>query len=221
MRARADLSQQGLEGLLRRLETEGDDIDAVREEIVRRGTPIIDEVIDSTFTASGFTNEELFRPGYLGLLNAVYNFDLSRGRTFREYAENLIKGEIRSHIRDQVKHAAVPNWLRDLNRQIEVAEARLLGETGRLPSLSELAATINITEEGLTEIFKAREALSCVSLGESQRENDPIVEIDPDRIRSKRPSPFPIEHRIKLASALERLADLQQYLLHSLFSASD
>ena len=217
MTERDDLSQHDLDDLLRRLKEEAEDIDVVREEILHRGSPIIGEVIETAFRTSGFSSEELFRPGYLGLLNAVYNFDLSRGRSFREYAENLIKGEIRNHIRDQVKQAAIPSWMRDLNRQIEVAEARLLRETGRLPTLAELAETVNITEEGLAEIFKAREALSYVSLDAGQRENDPIPQIDMSRIRSQRSCPFPIEYRIKLAAALEKLADLQQYLLHSLF----
>jgi DNA-directed RNA polymerase specialized sigma subunit len=221
MSERSDLSDQELDDLLRLLKEESEDIDAVREEILGRGTPIIGEVIGATFSTSGFTTEELFRPGYLGLLNAVYNYDLSRGRSFREYAENLIKGEIRNHIRDRVGQVVIPDWMRDLNRQIEAAEARLLRETGRLPSLGELAEAVNITEEGLTEIFKAREALSYVSLDASQRENDPIPTIDLSKIRSKRPSAFPIEHRIKLASALEKLADLQQYLLHSLFRADE
>jgi len=221
MSRRDDLSGCELEELLQLLKSGGEEIDAVRKEILRRGTPIIGEVIEATFSTSGFGSEELFRPGYLGLLNAVYNFDLARGREFREYAENLIKGEIRSHIRDQVKQAVIPNWMRDLNRQIEVAEARLLRETGQLPSLGQLAETVNITEEGLAEIFKAREALSYVSLDANQRENDPIPEIDVSRIRSRRPSAFPIEHRVKLASALEKLADLQQYLLHSLFRSGD
>jgi len=221
MSERSDLSDRELDDLLRLLKEESEDIDAVREEILRRGTPIIGEVIAATFPASGFTTEELFRPGYLGLLNAVYNYDLSRGRSFREYAENLVKGEIRNHIRDRVGQAVIPYWMRDLNRQIEAAEARLLRETGRLPSLGQLAETVNITEEGLTEIFKAREALSYVSLDASQRENDPVPQIDLSKIRSKRPSAFPIEHRIKLASALEKLADLQQYLLHSLFRADE
>ena len=221
MSDRPGLSERSLDDLLAFLKEGGEGIDDVREEILRRGTPIIGDVIAGSFATSGFGSDELFRPGYLGLLNAVYNFDLSRGRSFREYAENLIKGEIRNHIRDQVKKASVPNWMHDLNRQIEVAEARLLRETGQLPSLGQLADTDNITEEGLTEIFKAREALSYVSLDASQRENDPIPEIDLGRIRSKRSTSFPIEYRIKLASALERLADLQQYLLHSLFRSGD
>lgn len=210
-----------LDELLQRLTDERDDLELVREEILVRGTSIIQDVIDASFASSGFENEELFRPGYLGLMNAVYNFDLSHGKAFREYAENLIKGEIRHHIRDQVRRIPIPRWMKDLNRQIEVTEAQLLRETGRLPSLSELADAVNITEEGLAEVFKARETMSYVSLNADQRENDPVFEIDISRIHSKQPVPFPVEYRIRLASALEKLADLQQCLLHSLFRPSE
>jgi len=221
MSDRPDLSQHALDDLLRMLREERADLDVVREEILHRASPIIGEAIEETFSTSGFPHEELYRPGYLGLLNAVYNFDLSHGRSFREYAENLIKGEIRNHIRDRAGHQDIPGWMQDLNRQIELAEARLLRETGRLPTLAELAETVNITEDGLAEIFKAREAVSYVSLDASQRENDPAPRIDVSRIRSRHACPFPIELRIRLASALERLADLQQYLLHSLFRSAE
>ncbi len=221
MSERADLPGLDVEELLRLLGQEGEDTDGIREELLRRGTPIIGEVIASSFANTGFTSEELYRPGYLGLLNAVYNYDLSHGKGFREYTENLIKGEIRSHIRDQVRHVTIPAWMSDLNQQVEVAEARLLRETGQLPSLGQLSDTVNITEEGLAEVFKAREALSYVSLDVSKRENDPVPVIDLSKIRAKRSCPFPIEYRIKLASALERLAELQQYLLHSLFRVAE
>jgi len=221
MSDRPDLSQHALDDLLRMLREERADLDAVREEILHRASPIIGEAIEETFSTSGFPHEELYRPGYLGLLNAVYNFDLSHGRSFREYAENLIKGEIRNHIRDRTGHQDIPAWMQDLNRQIELAEARLLRETGRLPTLTELAETVNITEDGLAEIFKGREAVSYVSLDASRRENDPAPRIDVSRIRSRHACPFPIELRIRLASALERLADLQQYLLHSLFRSAE
>jgi RNA polymerase sigma-B factor len=210
-----------LDELLQRLTDERDDLEMVREEILQRGTSIIQDIIKTDFAASGFENEELFRPGYLGLMNAVYNFDLSHGKEFREYAENLIKGEIRHHIRDTVRHVPIPRWMKDLNRQIEIAEARLLREKGNLPSLSELAEAVNITEEGLAEVFKARETMSYVSLNAEQRANDPVFEIDISKIRSKQSVAFPVEYRIRLASALEKLADLQQYLLHNLFRPSE
>ena len=193
------------------------DAKSAREELLRRYTDLVHEVIDSGFGQSGFTAEELFRPGYLGLINAVYNAELSHGKSFRDYAENLIKGEIRQHIRDHTTRPRIPQWMRDLNRQIELAEAKLLRRLDRLPTLCELADEVNITEEGIAEIFKAREALSYVSLDADQRRNDPVPEIDLDRVRAKRSTPFPIEYRIRIASALERLAELQQYLVSSLF----
>ena len=190
-----------------------------REEALRRATPWIEEIIAESFASTGYARAELFQPGYLGLLNAVCNFELAHGRSFREYAGNLIRGEIRQHIRDREQALRVPSWMNDLNRQIENAEARLLRESGRLPSLAELADAVNISEEGIVEIFKAREALSYVSLDAAQRANDPAPTIQTERIRSKRPVAFPIEHRIRIASALERLAELQQYLFRHLFDA--
>ncbi len=210
-----------LDELLQLLSTERGNLDAVRDEILQRGASIVHDVVDENFANSGFEAEDLFRPGYLGLMNAVYNFDLSHGKAFREYAANLIKGEIRHHIRDQVTRTPIPRWMKDLNRQIEAIEARLLRETGKLPSLAELAAAANITEQGLAEVFKAREALSYVSLDVQQRENDPVFRIDVSKIRSRAPETFPVEVRIRLASALEKLSDLQQHLLHSLFRPSE
>lgn len=214
------LSDSAFDDLIGRLSAEDDDLQAVREQILQHGAFIIQEVIESTFSASGFDENELFRPGYLGLMNAVYNYDLSHGKQFREYAENLIKGEIRHHIRDEVRPIPVPRWMTDLNRQIEMTESRLLRETGNLPTLSELSEAVNISEEGLGEIFKARETLSYVSLNAEQRAHDPVFDIDVSKIRSKRDVPFPVEYKIRLASALEKLSDLQQRLLSKLFSAS-
>ncbi len=188
-----------------------------REELLRLATPLVDAVVREAFSNSGFPPDELFRPGYLGLLNAVYNFDLSRGQPFVTYAENLIKGEVRGHIRDRAARTVAPHWMNDLNHQIERAQARLLSELGRLPTLAELAESVNISEEGIAEIFKARASLSYVSLDARQREQDPAPHIDLDRIRGLRPVPFPIEYRVRIASALERLADLQQNLVRHLF----
>ncbi len=214
-RSAAARDPDDLTDLLERGKTDGE----AREEALRRATSWIHEIIAESFAHSGYGENELFRPGYLGLLSAVCNFELARGRPFREYAGNLIRGEIRQHIRDREQQQRVPPWMNDLNRQIENAEARLLRETGRLPTLVELADAVNISEEGIVEIFKAREALSYVSLDAEQRANDPAPTIRTDLIRSKRPVAFPIEHRIRIASALERLAELQQYLFRHLFEA--
>jgi RNA polymerase sigma-B factor len=206
------------EGLLRAAEGDSETESRAREELLRLAIPFVETVVREGFAGSGYSADELFRPGYLGLLNAVYNFDLSHGQPFSLYAENLIKGEVRGHIRDRAARAAAPQWMNDLNRQIERIQARLLRENGRLPTLAELAGAVNITEEGIAEIFKGREALSYVSLSAEQRAQDPAPQIDVGRIRGLRPSVFPIEHRVRIASALERLAELQRQLVQHLFA---
>jgi RNA polymerase sigma-B factor len=212
---------RSLDELLEALASERETAGSLREEVLARATPILSDVIAKSFPNTGFDAEELFRAGYLGLMNAVHNFELAHGKPFREYAENLIKGEIREHIRDRVRKLEVPAWMKDLNRQLEAAEARLLREKGELPTLTELSRAVNITEEGIAEIFKAREALSYVSLDAEQRASDPAPEIDYSRIRSLQPVPLPVEIRIRLAAALEKLAGLQETLCHSLFRPGD
>jgi len=195
----------------------GADTDAIRTRILARTTHLIDEVIAQRFPRAGFPREELYRAGYLGLLNATYNLDLAREQDFDEYAKNLISGEIREHIRERVQRSQFPQWLKDLNHRIEERQVDLLHEMHRLPTLRELSDAVNITEEGIAEIFKAREALNYVSLDASQREHDPLPVVDLEKIRNKRPDSFPIQYRIRIASALEKLADLQQLLFRSLF----
>lgn len=213
-----DLWEDDVEKLLNDA-ARGIEADEARDEALRRATPLIERVIRDSFANTGFPREELFRPGYLGLLNAVYNYDLSRGQPFREYAEHLIKGEVRSHIRERARHDEAPRWMADLNRQLERAQTRLLRERGRLPTLAELAEAVNITEEGVSEIFKARDSVCYVSLDAEQRVNDPDPRINLEKIRGLRPTAFSIEHRIRIASALEKLADLQQTLFRHLFDS--
>ena len=210
---------RSIDDLLVLLAAGSGDEDKIREKILGRTTFLIDETIDESFSQSGFSHEDLFRAGYLGLLNATYNIEFAHEKEFCDYARNLIKGEIRQHIRSHVKRAEFPHWMNGLNRQIEEAQIRLLHDLNRLPTLAELSDAVNLTEEGIAEILKAREALNYVSIDETQRRNDPLPEIDESRIRNKRPEAFPIQYRIRIATALEKFGDLQQYLFKNLFSS--
>ncbi len=210
---------RNLEALLQQLRATADpsQAHALQEEILAGGMPWIEEIVDHQLPPTGFPREALVRAGYLGLLSAVCNWQLSHGKPFRSYAENLIKGEIRQHVRDHVALPQVPHWLADINRQVVEAERMFRLQHDRLPTLSELSDQINLTEEALAEILRAREALRYVSLDEKQRLNDPQPEIRLERIRNRRQEPLPIELRIQIATALERLGELQETVYRNLF----
>jgi len=145
--------KSSIDDLLALLAAPSGSADEIREKILQQTTFLIDEVIDDMFSGSGFSHEELFRAGYLGLLNATYNMEFSHKREFYDYAKNLIKGEIRQHIRSHVKHNEFPDWMKGLNRLIEETQIRLLRKLGRLPSLVELSNAVNLTEEAIAEIL--------------------------------------------------------------------
>jgi RNA polymerase sigma-B factor len=188
---------------------------ALREELLRLGEALIRKVAVE-FENSGLTMEELLRAGHLGLLSAVYNLELDKGGDFATFACNLIRGEIRARIRERFPPPEPPRWLRILARQIDRAHRELSEEFGRPPTLSELAESLNLTEDGLREAFKAREAFLYTSLSAGQRAEDLRPQFHPELIRDRKPSPFPWQARIRLARALDRLSILWSKLVERL-----
>ena len=209
-----------LEELARRLAAgrgkDDEEVLALKEEIIRRNTGLVVKIAQE-FVHSGEPLEDLIQAGYLGLLNAVHNFDLRRGHKFSTYATHLIKGEIRHYIRDKHNTIRIPQWVQELGHQVALAEERLFKQYGRFPTISELAEELNITEEGIKEVLKARDALNYISIDEERRADDPRPTIDIERIRSKREEPFPIEQRIRILMAIERLSELQRRIIQGLF----
>jgi RNA polymerase sigma-B factor len=190
----------------------------LREEIIAAYTPLIERIL-LDFRFSGIPADDLMQVGYLGLLNAIELFDPARGVKFKTYASHLIRGEIRHYLRDHRDTIRKPRWLRRLNQQIEETVGRYLSQEGRYPRLEELSAELNVGEDGLLEILKTREALRTVSL-EAEEEAD-HAEIDRRRIRHRTYASFqlPIEDRIVLHDAMEKLSLLQRRVLYHLFFA--
>ncbi len=196
-----------------------DQILKLKEELVEANVGLVTSIA-KRFVHSGEPLEDLVQAGYIGLLNAVHNFDLNRGTKFSTYATYLIQGEIRHHIRDKNTTIRLPQWLQKLSQQVKRAEERFYQEHGRLPTIAQLSDALNIEEDGIREALKAREALHYVSIDAERREEDPRpLAFDPSKIRSKHPDEFPIEYRIKIASAIETLTDLQQRVINDLFYA--
>jgi RNA polymerase sigma factor (sigma-70 family) len=188
----------------------------LKEEIIKRNIGLV-RSIAYQFLNSGEPLEDLISAGYIGLLNAVHNFDLNRGHKFTTYASYLIKGEIRHHIRDNYNLIKVPRWLGELSDKLKAAEGDFFAQKGRPPTIGELADLLNIEEEGVAEVLKARDSINYISLDQERREDDPRPIIDVAKIKSKRREGFPIEYKIRIAMAIEKLSEVQQKVVKGLF----
>jgi len=148
--------------------------------------------------------EDLIQVGYEGVIKAAKNFAPSRNVTFCTYASHYIKGEIR---RELMREASFdrPRWLFELQNKIKRETEQLTQNLGREPSLAEIADAVNVREEGIVQALLAGK----VSLDE----------IDVTRIKNVHYESFqlPIEDRILIRQALEKLTELQKNIVYLTF----
>jgi RNA polymerase sigma-B factor len=121
------------------------------------------------FINSGEPLEDLEQVGYVGLINSFNLYNHERGVKFETYATWLISGEIRHYIRDKHQVIKIPGWMLKLNKKIDEFIISYRKKNNKFPSLSEISEKFNLTEEGIKEILKAREAVQIVSLDQEHR----------------------------------------------------
>ena len=171
------------------------------------------------FKNSGEPLEDLEQVGYIGLINAINLYNENRSIKFITYATWLISGEIRHYIRDKHQAIKIPRWMVKLNKKIDEFIISYKKENNRFPSLSEISEEFNLTEEGIKEILKAREAVQIVSLDQEQRKYSPEIYPKIEKIKSKNYQTFklPIEDIIALQNAMKKLKKLQRKVIYYIF----
>ena len=98
------------------------------------------------FLGRGMEYDDLFQAGCVGLIKAAENFDTSRGVKFSTYAVPVILGEVRRLFRDGGA-LRVSRGLRDLGRRAAEEAGRLRQETGKSPSVVQIAQRLGVSPE--------------------------------------------------------------------------
>src|SRR5439155_17892074 len=122
--------------LLRRWHDDGDG--GERVEPVERTLPLA-RTLASRYANKGETLDDLEQVAALGLVKAIDRFDLAGEVRFTTFAVPMIAGEIKRHFRDRGWMLRVPREVQELTSRISVTRERLTRETGRSPSVEELA----------------------------------------------------------------------------------
>jgi len=163
--------------------------------------------------------EDLEQVGYIGLINAFHLYNQERGVKFETYATWLISGEMRHYIRDKHQVIKIPSWILKLNRKIDEFIISYNKGNNIFPSLFEISEKFNLTEEGIKEILKARDAVQIVSLDQEQRKHSSDTYPKIEKIKSKNYETFklPIEDIITLRNAMKNLKKLQRKVIYCLF----
>ncbi|KLI97151.1 RNA polymerase sigma factor SigF [Streptomyces albidoflavus] len=108
--------------------------------------------------------EDIVQVGTIGLIKAIDRFDLSREVEFTTFAVPYIVGEIKRFFRDTSWAVHVPRRLQELRVDMAKAKESLAAELDREPTVKELAAKLERTEEEVVEGLVAANGYTAGSL---------------------------------------------------------
>jgi len=150
----------------------------LREQFIafahQREAPLRDELVAAhlglaEYLARRFANrgeplEDLVQVASLGLIKAVDRFDPERGVEFSTYATHTIVGELKRHFRDKGWAIRAPRRMQELYLQLGKVVGTLSQELGHSPTIAELAAEVEVSEEEVLEALEAGQAYRSASL---------------------------------------------------------
>jgi RNA polymerase sigma-B factor len=189
---------------------------AAREELITRYLPLV-KSLARRFASRGQPVEDLVQVGSIGLIKAIDRFDLDRGVELSTYATPTIMGEIKRYFRDKGWAVKVPRALQDLNVRLNKVIEQLTVALQRSPTIAELAAAAEVTEEEVVEALESGRAYSSISIfsGGTNEEEESLELLDSLGQEERAYEIF--EQRRLLAPAMERLDPRERLILHLRF----
>ena len=180
-----------------------------RQALIAGNLRLVLSVIQK-FSGRGESMDDLFQVGCIGLIKAVDCFDLNQNVQFSTYGVPMIAGEIRRYLRDY-SAIRVSRSVRDTAYRVLQCKEAMLAGTNREPTLEEIARTLGLP---LEEVSEAMDAISTpVSLYEPVYSDggDPLTVMD--QVYDTRNTDEQWIERIALREAISRLGERERRIL--------
>ena len=174
------------------------------------------EYLARRFSNRGEPLDDLVQVASVGLLKAVDRFDPERGVEFSTYATHTIVGELKRHFRDKGWAVRAPRRMQELYLRLGKIIGTISQELGRSPTIPELAAEAQVSEEEVLEALEAGQAYRFASLDAPSPGDD-----DGDSLGAHMGADDPgmrdAEHRAALSPLIAGLPPREQRILHLRF----
>ena len=161
--------QDAIETLWNQLTVAAEAMEAVREKIVAANLLLVASIAKHyhCYTAS-LSFLDLMQEGSIGLIKAVEKFDSQRGCRFSTFATWWVMQLIRRAFSEQSQVIRTPSYVGEVRRFIARAQAQLVKDLKREPSLKEIAQAVRMSESRVVEILRSAKGTISLSspLGE-------------------------------------------------------
>lgn len=183
----------------------------LRDDVIEAWLPLAQHLANR-FAGRGEPMEDLVQTAAVGLIKAVDKFDPERGVEFAAYAIPTIIGEIKRHFRDRTWDIRVPRRLQELRLSLSEATSTLMQRLGRSPTVADLAAHLEVSEEEVLEGLEGARAYNAVSLSTPTTDGDRATELG-DLLGAEDGEFELAELRVALGPALAALDPREQRIL--------
>lgn len=185
----------------------------VRDEFIRGNLRLVLSVIQK-FNNRGENPDDLFQVGCIGLIKALDNFDTSHNVKFSTYAVPMILGEIRRYLRDN-NTIRVSRSLRDMAYKALQAKEKLMRQSQREPTVSEIAKELEATVEEV--VIALNSIQDPISLFEPVFHDDGDALYVMDQVKDTVNTDEKWMENISLSEAMNKLTDKERNILSMRF----
>ena len=187
--------------------------ETAREELIQGNLRLVLSVIQR-FSGRGENADDLFQVGCVGLIKAIDNFDVTLNVQFSTYAVPMIIGEIRRYLRDN-NMVRVSRSIRDLAYKALQAKEKLLKETGKEPTIEEIAEEVGVEKE---EVVVSLDAIQDPMSLQEPVYNDGADSIYVmDQVKDTKNTDEFWTESITIAEAMKKLNDKEKMIIDKRF----
>jgi RNA polymerase sigma factor (sigma-70 family) len=182
-----------------------------RERLVRCHLRLV-RAVASRYRGYGLPFDDLVQEGSIGLLEAIDDFEPSRGPTFERYARFRIRRSIRNALTEQSRLIRLPKMIVERRRALDRAEATLAA-AGARPTPGDLAVATGLSVAAVLEARAAPQA--PISLDEPVLPDGSALESVVADVTAADPLAATLDHEQQQAfeRALASLSDRQRRIV--------
>ena len=184
-----------------------------REKFINGNLKLVLSVI-KRFYGRGENLDDLFQVGCIGLIKAMYNFDLSQNVQFSTYAVPMIIGEIRRYLRDN-NMVRVSRSVRDLAYKVLAVKEKAVREQKKEPTVEEIAKTLGVEKEDIAFCLDAIQEPISLQEPVYGDETDNIYVMD--QIKDKKNSDENWAENITISEAMKKLKEKERNIINKRF----
>ena len=140
------------------------------ENLVQINSGLVWSIV-KRFYGRGYSKEELYQVGAIGLIKAIKRFNTQFDLQFSTYAVPYILGEIKRFIRDDGP-IKVSRSIKELASKINEIQRQNINSTGEELSINEVAKKLNVSKEDVAFVLESIRPLESINEEAFQDDSD-------------------------------------------------